>query len=64
MDLIPDILQLLHEGFVHMEPAGGVKEDHVVAVLLGVGDGLPGNGHRIFLAHLEHRDIQLLAHHL
>ena len=31
-----DALQLVHQGLVHMEPAGGVQEDHVVAVVPGV----------------------------
>ena len=47
-----------------MEPSGGVQEHQVVAVLLSVGDGRLGDLHRVGLAHLEHGDVQLFAHHL
>ncbi len=54
-------LQLLHEGFVDVEPAGRVQEDHVVAVANGMLHSRLGNVHGIGLAHLEHREPQLLA---
>ena len=57
-------LELLHQLLVHVEPAGGVDEHNIVAVLLGVLDARPGNVHRVNLAHLEHRNVHLLAHHL
>ena len=59
-----DALELVHQLLVHMEPAGGVQEHHVVAVLPGVLDGGSGDVHRVGLTHLEHRDVQLSAHHL
>ena len=59
-----DALELVHQLLVHMEPAGGVQEHHVVAVLPGVLDGGPGDVHRVGLTHLEHRNVQLSAHHL
>ena len=64
MHLRLDVLQLVHQGLVHMEAAGGVQEHHVVAVVPGVFDGLLGNVHGIGLSHLENGNIQLLAHHL
>ena len=47
-----------------MEPAGGVQEDHVVAVAPGVLHGGLGDVHRVGLTHLEDGDVQLSAHHL
>ena len=44
-----------------MEPAGRVQEDHVVAVANGMLHGSLGNVHGVGLAHLEHRQTQLLA---
>ena len=59
-----DIPQLVHQLLVHMEPAGGVQKDHVVAVGCGVLHGGPGDVHRVGLAHLEDGDVQLFAYHL
>ena len=47
-----------------MEPAGGVQNHEVVAVIPSVAQALPGDGHRIPLALLKHRHPGLLAHHL
>ena len=47
-----------------MEPAGGIQQDGVVAVVLGVVYRMLGNLYRIYLAQGEHRDPQLVAHHL
>jgi len=58
-----DGLEFCHQRLVYMEAAGGVQEDHVVAVLFGVLNGGLGNGDGIFLAHLEDRDVQLFPHH-
>ena len=57
-------LELVHERFVHMEPAGGIEKHHVVAVVTGVADGVFGNGNGIALALFKDRQIQLSAHHL
>ena len=59
-----DAPELIHQLLVHVEPSGGVQEHQVVAVLLSVGDGRLGDLHRVGLAHLEHGDVQLFAHHL
>ena len=59
-----DGFQLVHQRLVHVEPSGGVQEDHVVAVADGVGHGGLGDVHGIGLAHLEDGDIQLFTHHL
>ena len=59
-----DLFQFLHQGFIHMEAAGGVQKHHVIAVLLGVFHRSFGNIHRIRLSHLENRKSQLLAYHL
>ena len=64
LDLGLDGLQLVHEGLIHVQAAGCVEEDHVVAVLDGVLDALLGNLHGVDLAHLEDRDVQLAAHDL
>ena len=64
MNLGLDVLQLVHQGLVHMQTTGGVQKHHVVAVVPGVFDGLLGDAHGIGLSHLENGDVQLLAHHL
>ena len=61
LDLSLDGLQLVHQGLVHMQAAGRVEEDHVVAVLLRMADGRLGDLHGVFLPHLEHRDAELTA---
>lgn len=38
------LFQRRHEALVVVSPAGGVDENHVVALLRGVGDGILGNG--------------------
>ena len=58
-----DVAQLVHQLLIHMEPAGCVQEHQVVAVLLGVSHRFLGDGHRIDLPHLEHRNVQLRTHH-
>ena len=55
--------KLIHQLLVHVEPAGGVQKDHVVAVLEGVLHRGLGDVHGINLPHLEDGDVQLLAHH-
>ena len=45
-----------------MQPAGGIQEHQVVAVLFGVLNGGFGNIHGVGLPHLENGDIQLGAH--
>ena len=63
VDRCLDVAQLVHQLLIHMEPAGRVQEHQVVAVLLGVCHRFLGDGHRVDLPHLEHRDVQLCAHH-
>ena len=43
------------------EPAGSIQKHHVIAVANGMLHSGLGNVHRIGLAHLEHRQTQLLA---
>jgi len=59
-----DVPQLVHQLLIHMEPAGGIQKDQVIAVFPGVGHSGFGDVHRVGLTHLEHRDVQLLSHHL
>ena len=47
-----------------MEPAGGIQENHVVAVAAGVLHSGLGDIHRINLPHLEHRNAELFTHYL
>ena len=47
-----------------MKTAGGIQEDEIIAVFLGIFDGGFGDVHRIGLPHLEHRDPQLRTHGL
>ena len=55
--------ELVHQRLVYVQPARGVQEHQVVAVLLGVSHRFLGDGHRIDLPHLEHRNVQLRTHH-
>jgi len=57
-------LQLIHQGLIHMEPAGGVQEDHITAVVPGMADCILCNLHRVTLTLLEYRQVQLATHHL
>ena len=59
-----DPAQLVHQRFIHVEPPGSVQKHHIIAVLFGVFHRSLGNVHRVDLPHLEHRDVQLLAHYL
>src|SRR5699024_6371314 len=59
-----DVDELLHHGFVDVQPPGGVDDDHVVAVALGQGNGLLGGLYGVFGAALKHRQAELFAHHL
>ena len=63
VDRCLDVAQLVHQLLIHMEPTGRVQEHQVVAVLLGVFHRFLGDGHRVDLPHLEHRNVQLRAHH-
>ena len=54
-------LQLLHQCLIDVEPAGSIQKHHVIAVANGMLHSGLGNVHRIGLAHLEHRQTQLLA---
>ncbi len=59
-----DGFELVHELGVDVEPAGGVDEDDVVGVGLGVLDCLFGDDDRLFLvAEGEHGDFELFAQH-
>ena len=57
-------LQLVHEGFIHMETAGGIQKDQIVAVIPGVVDGVFRDFDGIALPLLVNRKAQLSAHHL
>lgn len=39
-------LQLVHEGFIHMEPAGGIQKYQIIAVVSGVANGVCRDGNR------------------
>ena len=47
-----------------MQTAGGVEEDHIVAVLLGPAQAGLGDLHGIVLPHLEDGNVELRAHDL
>ena len=56
-----DGLELVHERLVNVQTACGVEEDHVVAVVTGVLDGLLRDLNGVDLTHFENGNIQLLA---
>ena len=64
MDVFLDPLQLVHQLLVDMQAAGSIQEHGVVSVVGGVFQRLPGDFHRVALAHFKNGYIQLLAHHL
>ena len=57
-------LQLVHQCLVDVQAAGGIQKHDVVTVVGGIFHRFLCDGHRVDLPHLEHGDIQLLAHHL
>ena len=59
-----DPRQLVHQLGVDVQPAGGIDDQHVPAVVPGVLDGLLGSLDGILGALLEHGHLHLLAHHL
>ena len=59
-----NVLQLVHELLVDMEAARRVQQDRVKSVVLGVGQGVPGDLHRVDLPLGKHGDPQLFSHHL
>ena len=58
-----DLLQLIHELFVNVEPAGGIENDHIVTVILGIAHGLGGDHHRVDLSHFKDLDPSLFSHY-
>ena len=48
-----DIFQLLHQDFIDVEPTSGVDDNQVVSVILGIFQGLGGDGDGVRLSHLE-----------
>ena len=56
-----DALELVHQRFVDVQAACGIEEDHVVAVVTGVLDGLLRDLNGVDLTHFENGNIQLLA---
>ena len=63
LDFRLDAAKLLHEGIVDVKAAGGIDDEHVAAIVVGVLDGLFGGFDRILRAVLVHGDVDLLAHH-
>ena len=57
-----DVFQLFHELLIYMKTTGGIKEHQIISMHLCVGYCGFGNLNGVALSHLEHRDIQLLAH--
>ena len=64
MDRLLHPLELVHQRLVHVEAAGGIQKDHVAAVVPGVAESVLGDLHRVPLALLKDRQVQLAAHHL
>ncbi len=56
-----DALELVHQRFVDVQAACGIEEDHVVAVVTSVLDGLLRDLNGVDLTHFENGNIQLLA---
>ena len=58
------VLQLLHQRFVDVQAAGGIDDQHVLAVVAGVIHRFLGGFHGVLGALFKHRHPHLLAHHL
>ena len=63
-DSLFDLDQFLHQHFVDLQAACGIEDDDVIAVVLGVGQCLFGDGRRLFAGQGEDRRTGLFAHHL
>ena len=61
MDSLADVFQLVHQRLVNLQTAGRIDDDVVVAVVACVAHGGLGDFHRVFGAHLKHRDARLPA---
>ena len=59
-----DLDQLLHQDFVDLQAAGGIKDDDVIAVVLRVGQRLFGDDRRLFAVQRKDRCPRLFAHDL
>ena len=57
-------LELVHQLLVHVETAGGIQKDDVVAVVPGVAQGVLRDLYRVSLALLKDGQVQLSAHDL
>ena len=59
-----DVDQFVHQDLVDLQPAGGIQDDDVVAVVLGVGEGAAGDLGG--LGAVQGKDLRpgLAAHHL
>ena len=56
-----DGLEFVHECLIDVQAACGVKENHVVTVAHGMGNGSFCNVHRVRLAHFKNRNAKLSA---
>ncbi len=60
-----DLTELLHQGFVDMEPACGIDQQIVITVVLRMLQSLTCNFNRtVALGKSEHRYLDLFAQHL
>ncbi|MNC11862.1 hypothetical protein D3C75_595710 [compost metagenome] len=60
-----NLRQLFHQRFVDMETSGGIDQNVIMPVFLGVGNALFGDVHRIDVrAGSEYRHLQLFAQNL
>ena len=62
--LFVDALQLVHQGFVNLQPAGGINDNDVMTVVFRITNGILTNLYRIVLALLKHRHTCLRTHNL
>src|SRR5262249_2215008 len=63
LNLAVDLVQLVHQLSIDLEPAGGVENDHVEAVLFRVSDGVLADLDRVGCLRID-RDVDLLAEDL
>ena len=64
VDLRLDLFELVHQHLVDVETAGGIEDNHVVAVVLRVTDCRPRDFDGVLGAHLENGDVCLGADNL
>ena len=61
MELLFQAKQFVHQLRINMETTGGIENNDIVAVVLGVGNCLFGNFNGVNLTHFKNRNVNLAS---